>query len=274
MAFTSNGAHRIHWQSEGDGTPVLLIMGHQYSSRMWYPVIPALAPRHRVLSFDNRGTGESGAGTGFTIADMARDALAVMDAAGVDRAHVYGVSMGGGIAQELAVLAPDRVLSLVLGCTAIQSAEKPRLPGVARALYFIPKPLWRALMRRGDGYGSRTTPERRAEADGVLAGEVTVTSSIAAQAKAVATYMADKDDVARMTMPALVMHGDEDSVVPYAYGVELADTLPNSRMVTFDGAAHNFIVANPELANSEVLEFLDEVDAREYPAAPPVNLGP
>jgi 3-oxoadipate enol-lactonase len=91
MPFVSNGEARIHWETMGEGTPVLLIMGHLYSSAMWYPALPELARRHRVIYFDNRGTGGSATTAGASLGDFAADALAVLDAAGVEKAHVYGV---------------------------------------------------------------------------------------------------------------------------------------------------------------------------------------
>src|SRR5262249_8398486 len=119
--------HRIHWQSEGSGPPLLLIMGLRYSSRLWYGAIPALSRHYRVISFDNRGTGKRGSAWRFEIADLVADAIAVMDAAGVASAHVYGVSMGGGVAMELAMRHPQRVRSLILGCTAIKTEPWPLL---------------------------------------------------------------------------------------------------------------------------------------------------
>ena len=113
----TSGEVTIHYQSHGEGPPLLLIMGFGQSGDMWIPVLPYL-DGFRVLFFDNRGTGRSGRpAAGYTIPDMAGDARAVLDAEGIERAHVYGVSMGGMIAQELTLESPDRVDRLVLGCT-------------------------------------------------------------------------------------------------------------------------------------------------------------
>ena len=103
MPFANNKGVRLHWEAAGEGTPVLLIMGHSYTATMWYPIHDALAAKHRVISFDNRGTGESDTTADATIADLVADSLAVMEAAGVDKAHVFGVSMGGGIALLLGI---------------------------------------------------------------------------------------------------------------------------------------------------------------------------
>src|ERR1700709_2051123 len=106
MPFADSGGVRIHWQEQGSGTPIVLVMGHRYSAAMWYPILPALAAKHRVIWFDNRGTGESDTTRKASLGDLVNDTVAVMDAAGVARAHLFGVSMGGGIVLEFAIRNP------------------------------------------------------------------------------------------------------------------------------------------------------------------------
>jgi pimeloyl-ACP methyl ester carboxylesterase len=198
--------------------------------------------------------------------DLAADALAVMDAAGVSRAHVFGVSMGGVIVQELAIQQPGRVISLIVGCSGVLSADKPRMPAVMRLLYYLPPWALRMLQprRRGDlGYGSAATPDAIAKDQAMLAKDVFNVRGVVAQAAAVAGYRVTPEAVAALTMPALVLHGDEDTVVPFAWGEELARTLPNSRFVKVAGAGHNFIVAGGEAVAKAVLEFIAEADRGE-----------
>src|SRR5258708_1556804 len=119
MAFISNQGAKIYWDEQGAGEPVLLIMGLGYPSIMWYRTRPLLAARYRTIALDNRGVGRSDIPAGpYPIALMASDAAGVLDASGVESAHVYGISMGGMIAQEFALQYPKRVRSLILGCTA------------------------------------------------------------------------------------------------------------------------------------------------------------
>ena len=119
MAFVENQGARIYWDEQGQGEPVLLIMGLGYPSAMWYRTRPALASHYRTIALDNRGAGRSDTPPGpYSIRLMASDAAAVLEAAGSESAHVFGVSMGGMIAQEFALQYPQRVLSLILGCTA------------------------------------------------------------------------------------------------------------------------------------------------------------
>ena len=119
MAFVENQGATIYWDEKGRSAPVLLIMGLGYPSYMWHRTRPVLATRYQTIALDNRGVGRSDVPTGpYPIALMASDAAAVLDAAGVESAHVFGVSMGGMIAQEFALQYPKRVRSLILGCTA------------------------------------------------------------------------------------------------------------------------------------------------------------
>lgn len=265
MPFAENNGVKLHWQEQGSGTPVVLVMGHRYSSAMWYPVIPALAAEHRVIWFDNRGTGESDTARKVTLTDLVNDTLAVMDAAGVERAHLYGVSMGGGIVLELAIRHPERVASLILGCTCILTADKPRMPAILRTLYYLPPALLKLLFSgRGanHGYGSAAPADAVAFDQDVLARDTFSIRGVAAQAAAIANYTNTKEAVAALRMPVLVLHGDEDKTVPYAWGVELAQTLPGSRFVPVEGAGHNFLVAAREKANGAVLDFLSDVEPK------------
>jgi pimeloyl-ACP methyl ester carboxylesterase len=263
MSLLERDGYHLHWDETGSGSPVLLIMGAVYSSAMWYPALPALSAQHRLISFDNRGTGQSTWTAPASIADMAGDALAVLDAAGVEQAHVYGISLGGVLALELAMAVPDRVRSLVLGCSCILTADKPRAPiQVNDAL--------RAATRRNLAdstlYGSACPAEARARNHQAILDDVAAPEALVAQQDALRAYDADLAAVARLTMPTLVLHGTEDPVVPVDWGRELAAVLPDSRLVVYEGCGHNYLVEVGDQANREVLDFLAAVEA-----AQPVN---
>ncbi len=125
MPFAHRPDARIWWEQSGTGDPVLLIMGHAYGADMWHRTAPDLAASYRVIRFDNRGVGRSSDPPGpYPVRLMADDALAVLDMAGAASAHVYGVSLGGAIALQLALDHPGRVRSLILGCTAASAGAR------------------------------------------------------------------------------------------------------------------------------------------------------
>jgi pimeloyl-ACP methyl ester carboxylesterase len=250
----------LHWEEQGEGTPVLLIMGAIYSSRMWYPTLPALTRHHRAVWFDNRGTGQSTGTAVASIEDMAADAVAVMDAAGLDTAHVYGISLGGVVALELAKHAPERVRSLVLGCTCVLTRDKPRAPV---ELNDVLATATREEYVTSTFYGSACPPEAKERNAVELLADTADPVSLVAQQNALRAYAADPDDVRALTMPSLVLHGDEDLIVPVDWGRELAATLPRSALVVYGGTGHNYPLEQGDRANQDVLAFLAGVDAQE-----------
>lgn len=262
MAFAENGGVRLHWEEEGEGTPLLLVMGATYSSAMWWHAVPPLAERHRVIRFDNRGTGQSQSTKVASIADMAADGIAVLDAAGVDAAHVWGVSLGGVVVQELALRYPDRVRSLIVGCSGILSDDKPRAPKWVNLLTYLPFKVRMLLLGRGKN-GSACPPELAERNAAILAADRTERRGLAAQQDALRAYSVSAEQIrAGITVPLLVQHGLEDSTVPPAYGEELAATVPHAVLKTYAGAAHNYLIDTDGAAVRDVLDFVAGVDAR------------
>ncbi|HWF00668.1 MAG TPA: alpha/beta fold hydrolase [Caulobacteraceae bacterium] len=270
MPFAQSAGARIHWDAAGEGTPVLLIMGHLYSGRMWYPLLPALTKAHRAIWFDNRGTGESDTTAQTSIAQMAGDALAVLDAAGVERAHVYGISLGGVIVAEFAMTHPERVASLVLAGTMMRTPEKPNPLGFTKLFYKLPRPLVKALIRLGmtaGSYGSAVTrPAMATDARAYDADRFTM-KGVAAQAAALMTYRTTREAVAAIAAPTLVLHGAQDRIVAPEHARELAQVIPGAQMTVFEGAGHNFVVAATKASDAAVLDFFAAVEARAAPAA-------
>lgn len=269
MPFAKNGDVQLHWQERGTGTPVVLVMGHRYSSAMWYPVLDYLAAEHRVIWFDNRGTGQSGMTPKVSIADFVNDTLAVMDAAGVEKAHLFGVSMGGGIVLEMSRVHPERMTSMILGCTCMLTPDKPRTPAWVRMLYFLPPAIIHALIRprvANKGYGTVADAAAIERDIAVIEKDPYSVPGVKAQADAIAHYSINRADVERIKVPALVMHGDEDGAVPYAWGEELANALPNSEFVHLEGAGHNYLVASPEKSRNAIVDFFRRMDGRRSAA--------
>ena len=263
MHYLDRGGVRLAWNDQGSGPPILLIMGHRYSARMWYPVFEGLGDRYRLISFDNRGTGQSGHRRRTSIADLTADALAVLDAANVERAHIYGVSMGGGIALEFAIRYPKRVRSLILGCTMAKTEETRRAPKwVLNILYRLPMPLIRAMgsKRYKEGYGDAAGDEAIARDKAMVAGDQFSRTGVLAQALAISDYHVSRDAVRAIAAPTLVLHGTQDLAVPYESGKELAALIPGARLVTFEQCGHNYFVGARDAANTAVDQFISSVE--------------
>ena len=267
MPYAQSGSARLHWDEQGSGTPLLLVMGHSYSPAMWSLARDLLSQHHRVITFDNRGTGGSSpTGRVISVADMASDAFAVLDAAGVGAAHLYGVSMGGGIVLEMARMAPERATSLVLGCTMAKTPDVPGVPAALRPLLHLPAPALYWLLRKLSRpnvalpYGSRASSDRAARDVEMIAADGVTPKTSVAQSRGINAYAIEPDAVRNLRMPALVLHGNEDALVPYEAGVRLHGLLPNSELVTLEGAGHNYFVAAADEANAAVMRFLRQVE--------------
>jgi 3-oxoadipate enol-lactonase len=268
MPSTTASGPRIVWEERGNGEPVLLVMGHAWPRGMWHRVVPALASRYRVIWFDNRGAGESDSPPGpYTIGQMAADAVAVLDDAGVESAHVYGVSLGGVIAEEIALAYPTRVRSLILGCTGAVTPDKAkaRRGGSLQKLIAALPVSVRVRLSVPMTYGPIRDRAKVKEDLAILTSGPVDKAGILAQGAAVPAYVpsAAMDTVA---VPTLVLHGDADRIVPYGWGQELAALVPGARLITYAGAGHNFLTDATEKANADVLAFLDGVAAPSAPA--------
>jgi pimeloyl-ACP methyl ester carboxylesterase len=270
MPFADNGGVRIRWETRGEGEPVLLVQGLGYTLEMWHRVAPVIADAgFRVVSFDNRGVGRSDVPPGpYAYADMAADAVAVLDAAGIESAHVYGVSMGGAISQQLAIDAPERVRSLVLGATYCGGpAFHPAEPEV-----------YEALAARGRGLSpaegvrlvlpyiyDRSTPLERIEEDlAIRLRHYPRIEGYLAQLAAGADWDATPG-LPGIAVPTLVIRPESDRLVNPENSREVAARIPGARLVALAGASHLFPSDRPEEANALVLGFLREVAAREAP---------
>ena len=261
MPYVTNRGAKLYWEEAGTGPPVLLIMGLSFTLEMWFSVTPALVGSFRTICFDNRGVGRSDIPRGpYSIRGMADDARAVLDAAGVQSAHVIGASMGGMIAQEFALRYPDRVRSLALGCTSYSGifARWPHFresPGLAwfrdGDRIVRERKLRRMLYAAG-------TPEDRIEED------IQVRCGCGWEYKGVLSQLAgillwnSYWRLPSITAPTVVLHGDEDHLIPAANGRVVASRIPNARFELIRRAGHIFITDQPELTISLLTNFLKQ----------------
>jgi pimeloyl-ACP methyl ester carboxylesterase len=264
---TASDGTRIHYEVHGAGEPVLLIMGLGSNAHGWYRTIPWLAPHYQVIAFDNRGTGRSDVPDGaYTIAQMAADVGAVLDAVGHDRAHVIGASLGGMIAQRFAVASPARLRSLVLICTT---------PGGANALPPAPDVL-QALVTGGEdqstvyrrnawflyGENTRTNHPERIEEDLVQRNKIpTAPAGYLGQVQAAMSHDT-WDELPTIRVPTLVVHGEADLLVPTENGRLIAQRIAGAELVLIPGAGHMLQTDGGERTRDAVLAFLAGVDER------------
>lgn len=248
---------RIAWEERGGGQPLLLIQGLGYARWSWEPIVPGLAERYRVLFFDNRGIGESDKPEGpYTARQMADDALQVLDEAGVERAHVLGASLGGMIAQELAVLAPERVDKLVLCCTHPGLPYGLPMPEVTVALFQEAAALSPEVALRKFVVNALGADPPEELVDELYRRRVENPLDPAGwQAQAAAgTTFAGVD--APITQETLLVTGTADNVVAPGNSDVLAERIPGSRVVKLEGAGHLFFWEQPGEVVRIVEEFL------------------
>jgi 3-oxoadipate enol-lactonase len=252
---------KLYYERTGAGAPVLLVMGLGMNATGWWRTIPVLAERLEVIAFDNRGSGRSDVPDGRFTADlMADDAMAVLDAAGVGRAHVYGISLGGMIAQQIALRHPQRVDRLVLGATTPGGREHVRsddevlrLVG-ARGMFTAEVAVWASVPIN---YARRTREHagQRIADDIVRRLRYPITGRGYEAQLEVAMTFALGDRARQFAAPTLIVHGEEDVLVRPENGALLAELIPGATLRTWPGAAHLYPTDEPA-ADRAILDFL------------------
>jgi len=260
----------IYHERRGSGPPILFIQGIGVTGSGWGPQVEELSRDFDCISFDNRGIGRSTSATKrLTVVQMAADARALMDEVGWTSAHVVGHSMGGMIAQQLALDAPSRVRSLSLLCTFSRGAEGARL---------TPWVLWMSLRTR---IGSRAA-RRRAFLEMLYPREYLATVSLDELASSLAPVigrdLADQPPIlmkqlgalsghdcsARLKalahIPTLVISATHDPIAAPRYGIRLAELIPGARFLEMPDAAHGVPIQSPELVNRLLREHMQAAD--------------
>ncbi len=259
MPHVNHNGTKLYWTAEGSGDPLLLIMGLGYTSDMWHRTVPEMAKHFRTIRFDNRGVGKSDVPPGpYSIAGMAADAAAVLDAAGVSAAHVLGMSMGGMIAQEFALQYPGRTRKLVLGCTACGGPKAVRAERVVNDTLMN-----RATMTQEEAAVAMLayiydegTPRERIEEDLAIRRPVLPTpAGYLAQLQGVIAWQS-YERLGQITSDTLVIHGETDRLIPIGNGQLIADSIPGAKLVRIPNASHIFMTDQPEASNAAILEFL------------------
>lgn len=260
MPYALSGDVRIYWEEQGRGDPLLLIMGLGATHDLWHRVVPWVTPRYRTILVDNRGAGRSDAPAGpYSIAGMADDALAVLDAAGVTSARVFGASMGGMIAQELALNHPERVRSLILGCTACggkHAVLADREVGAALAARATLPPAESIRLTIPYIYDASTSRDLVEEDVALRIRTAMSNEAFASQYQAIRAWAGTYDRLAQLKMPVLVIHGETDRLVPPENGRIIARAIPQAHLVMLPNASHIFFTDQPEASKRPILSFL------------------
>ena len=258
-----NGRVKLHWESVGEGPAVLLIAGQGMTVDGWWATIPVLARSFRVIAFDHRDTGRSSRSLlPYSVAQLADDAMAVLDAAVQPQAHVYGISLGSLVAQEVALRHPDRVLALVLGASSAGgwAAYKPS-PSSAAQTFLIRAGVmgpeeaeWAAVPYTYAERTRRFHPERIVADISHRLSSPPEPLAYIHQAAAVATHDA-YDRLNQVAAPTLVVHGEQDIFVPPANALALAERIPGAQLQLWPGSGHMYTIDEPR-ADREIERFL------------------
>jgi len=240
------GGAVLRYTREGAGLPVMLVQGVGVIGEGWRPQIDSLRDRYTVVAADNRGIGRSAFTGPLTVDDMASDVLAIADEEGFDRFHVAGHSMGGLIAQAVALRRPERVLSLALLCTFLHGRDAARL---------TPDIIWaglrtrigtRAMRRRAfmrlvmpDTYLSRAAPTLAGDLAGLFGHDLADQPPIVmTQLRAASRFDASAQLGALAGIPTLVVAATYDRIALPRYGRALAEAIPGARYQEIPDAGH------------------------------------
>ena len=260
--IAQSGDVRIAYEVLGDGEPLVLVHGLAYDRAGWGRFPELLAERFRVVLIDNRGVGESDAPPGpYAVSQMAGDVAAVLDDAGIERTNLFGVSLGGYIAQELTLTSPERVEKLVLCSTAPGGPKAHPMP--ARSVEVFGR---FPTMSREEGLrlfvenslgdrGVRDLPELADEIYAYRLEHAPPVEAWQAQAYAGATFDA-YDRIGAIAVPTLVLHGEADTVVDPRNAELLGELIPGARVELIAERGHLMVWEDSERVAELVTEFL------------------
>jgi pimeloyl-ACP methyl ester carboxylesterase len=265
FAAALDGGTRLYWESRGAGEPVLLIHGLGLSGGAWWRTVEALCPTLRVITFDHRGIGQSASlMPAFTTEAMADDAASILDELSLESAHVYGFSLGGMVAQQLALRHPRRVRSLILGAT--QPGGRRAVPAHGDVLEFFrrrPAMAFEEAARESVAYNyAPSFRERHAER---IEEDIKwrLGQRFNAQAYRSQLFAATLHNcygrLDRIDVPTLVVHGTDDRVIPVENAHLMAERVPDSRLVVLEATGHLYATEKPEI-DAAIARFFDDCD--------------
>ncbi|NHI91414.1 MAG: alpha/beta hydrolase [Candidatus Lokiarchaeota archaeon] len=254
----------LHYDVIGEGEPLLLIMGWGGNSLMWDPIMSPLVEKFKVITFDNRGVGRSSKlKEPYTMELFVDDTKAVLDEVKISKTHVFGVSMGGMIAQNLALTYPKMVNKLILGCTSPKlgvnikhALDQETSPFFVRS--FSPSDIKQLLsMIFSPNYVEKLMKDKEEfkKFFTFYAKYPPSWTSMKHQAAAIAEH----DTLNRLNQidhKTLIIAGKLDSLIPFRHSKKLKDSIPNSKLILYEDTGHGFWIEKPKETAKNVLKFL------------------
>jgi 3-oxoadipate enol-lactonase len=264
MPQASVNGIKLHYDESGAGDPLLMIMGLGSSSASWNPaLVNQLARSFRVITYDNRGTGLTDKpDVPYSLEAFAADGVALLDALKLDRVHVFGVSMGGMIAQEMALRYAPRLQTLTLGCTTCGGRHAVPPPPESIKLLTAPREgLSEAeVIRRGWplAYTPSFIEHHRDELEAALPRLLANPTPVFAYKRHLdATYgLKTWDRLPQVSTPTLVITGAEDVLIPARNSEVIAERIPGARLKIIPGLGHAFFDERPSSLVDEMVPFL------------------
>jgi len=262
MPFFELDGYRLYYEIHGQGFPLVLIRGLGSNMEHWYEQIPAFSRQYQVVAFNNRGIGTSTAPPlPWSIREMAEDVAALIQAVAGGRAHVLGISMGGMIAQELALGWPERVASLVLTATHCGGAHK--VPPSAETMDLFAKLVnGTTFAEQMEGRKALFSLETLDNRPDVLERYAQVAAAYACPPEVMQGQweaIQEFDSFERLPMisaPTLVLAGADDRLVPQGNAELLAGRIPGAKLALIPQAGHQLVIEQPRATNAAVLDFL------------------
>jgi pimeloyl-ACP methyl ester carboxylesterase len=255
----------LYYEEHGRGEPLVLVPGFGTGLWIWYRQVPAFAERFRTIVFDPRGVARSeGRDEPFTMRQLADDLAALLEALGVESAHVLGASFGGFVAQEFALAHPERTRRLVLCCTSFGGAR--HVPPSAETLAAIASTKGLNTEERVRenlllAFSPRFVAEHPEEVERVIrlrAENYVPEYAYLRQLQAAVAFDA-AGRVGQIDVPTLVLTGDADAIVPHENSLNLAAAIPGAKLRVIEGGSHTFFIERPEEFNRAVVEFIEQL---------------
>ena len=252
----------IHYEECGNGEPVVFVSGLSGLARYWQPQLEAFSAHYRVITYDQRGSGESDRmQRRFSIDAMADELAGLMDALEIRSAHVVGLSTGGAIGQTLAIAEPQRVNRLVMCSTwthcdpwfrRLFEARRAMYGASGSALHAMFHPLWLYPPDYVNAHDAEIEEERKRSAGKAPPVEISI-----ARIDALLAFD-QRSRLREIQAPTLIIASDNDYITPCHYARTLVDSIPGARLELVQGGGHSISKTRPDVFNRLVLDFLAE----------------